>query len=186
MRGHLDRSSARDVLDGAGASGSTLRYAMAYIDAHRPAVLLLENVVGLFKGFLRKDPVTWKLLEDTYSNLSILLRFLQKTGYCAPRGVANPAPRLPANRRRAWLPCFLVDDDACDGVQARSCDSLLEAANELFERLQAHATVQIAPEALRMTPHTPDHEYWLKCAVGERADRVGAEPGAATVSRGGK
>ena len=140
----------------------------------------------MFKGFLRKDPVTWKLLEDTYSNLSILLRFLQKTGYCAPRGVANPAPRLPANRRRAWLPCFLVHDDACDGVQARSCDSLLEAANDLFERLQDHATVQIAPEALRMTPHTPDHEYWLKCAVGERADQVGAEPGAATVSRGGK
>ena len=51
VRGHLDRSSARDVLDGAGASGSTLRYAMAYIDAHRPAVLLLETLSACSKAF---------------------------------------------------------------------------------------------------------------------------------------
>ena len=83
------------------------------------------------------------------------------------------------------MPCFLVDDDACDGVQAGSCDNVVEAANELIEQVQARAPVQIAPEALHMTPHTPDHEYCLECVVGERAERVGAEPGAATVSRGG-
>ena len=130
MRGHVRRSSARDVLEGTGASGSTIRYAMAYIDAHRPSVLLLENVVGLYKGFLKKDPVTWAMLEDTYSNLSLLLNFLQRAGYCTPRGIANPAPRLPANRRRAWLPCFLVGG-ACDGVQEGSCHSLVEAAKRI-------------------------------------------------------
>ena len=172
-------------MEGTGASGSTLRHAMTYIDAHRPSVLLLENVVGLFKGFLKKDPVTWKLLEDTFSNLSILLRFLERTGYCAPRGIANPAPRLPANRRRAWLPCFLVGD-ACDGAQAETCDSLREAANELFEHLQGHASIQIAPESLRITPHTPEHAHWLECAVEERTDRAAAEPTAATVSSGAR
>ena len=184
LRGHLSRSSARDVLEGTGASGSTLRFAMTYIDTHRPAVLLLENVVGLFKGFLKKDPVTWKLLEDTFSNLSILLHFLRRAGYCAPRGVANPAPRLPSNRRRAWLPCFLIGTD-CDSVRSGSCDSLLEAAHDLFEHLQGHASLQIAPESLRMTPHTPEHVYWLKCAVDERPARD-AEPGAAAVPSGTK
>ena len=180
----LGRSSSRDVLEGTGASGSTLRYAMTHIDAHRPAVLLLENVVGLFKGFLKKDAVTWTLLEDTYSNLSILLHFLRSVGYCAPRGIANPAPRLPSNRCRAGRPCVFVGD-ACGGVQAGSCDSLLEAANELFEQLQGHASIQIAPESLRMTPRTPEHVYWLKCAVEERPARV-AELAVAAVPSGAK
>ena len=52
LRGHLWDSS-RAVVTGAGSSGSTIQYAMAYIDSHRPALLLLENVVGLFKGFLK-------------------------------------------------------------------------------------------------------------------------------------
>ena len=55
-------------------------------------------MAGLFKGFLKKDLVTSKLLEDTHSNLSVLLTFLEKAGHCAPHGVLNPSPRLPAKR----------------------------------------------------------------------------------------
>ena len=104
LRGHLSRSSSRDVLEGTGASGSTLRYAMAYIDAHRPSVLLLENVVGLFKGFLRKDPVTWKL--DPIAAVPAEDRALCTTWRREPRAAfaSQSAPSLvallPCGRRR--------------------------------------------------------------------------------------
>ena len=69
MRDPARGTTARAVLTGSGSSGSTMRYAMAYIGRHLPAVLLLENVPGLLKGFMKRDAVTWAKVRDVYSNL---------------------------------------------------------------------------------------------------------------------
>ena len=50
LKGHLRNSTWHGVLLGEGSSGSTLRYGMAYLERHRPAVVLFENVVGLAKA----------------------------------------------------------------------------------------------------------------------------------------
>ena len=49
---------------------------------------------------------TKQVHENLLSNLSLLLRGLQDLGYTTPYGILNPTPRVEANRRRAWLPCY--------------------------------------------------------------------------------
>ena len=51
LRGHDEENYDHAVLEGSGTSGSTCQYALAYIERHRPAVVLIENVAGLFKGY---------------------------------------------------------------------------------------------------------------------------------------
>ena len=106
--------------------------------------------------------------------MSMLLSFLESRGYCAPRGVLNPAPRLPANRRRAWLPCFRVKQP-CDGVQGSPpCDGvqgggLQEAAAQLLQLLQervSSAAISLERLLLWLTPL--ERQYWLAQAVAER------------------
>ena len=182
LRGHVSRDTGMHVLDGAGTSGSTIQYAMAYIAAHRPLVLLWENVVGLFKGYLKKDAVTWELVSDVYSNLHLLLTFLTQNGYCAPRGVLNPSPRLPVNRRRAWLPCFLTGATVSEAASATvSGCGLSEVADELLCLLQERAGSSIEPERLLLCPNTSEHAYWLAEAIkdgqhGQRANKKKSSP----------
>ena len=114
---------------------------MAYIANHRPVILLLENVVGLFKGFLKRNAVTWRMVEDVYSNLALLLDFLRSCGYCAPATTLNPSPRLPVNRRRAWLPCFAMPQVG-DGVPTH--DGLVQQVTQLLQEVQAHISANIS------------------------------------------
>ena len=165
----------RDVEHCRGSSGSTLHFAMTYIDKHRPRVLLFENVKGLRKGLWQKDAVTWRSIRDVHSNLGILLAFLEDRGYCAPHCMLNPSPRMPSNRRRLWLPCFFVGD----GVTTRGINSLCTMATEVLDKLQSNTAATIGPEHLRLPPHTPEYEFWLERAIKERSD-------AATVSSADK
>ena len=165
--------ASRAVLNSEGSSGSTIRYAMAYIANHRPVILLLENVTGLFKGFLKRNAVTWRMVEDVYSNLALLLDFLRSCGYCAPATTLNPSPRLPVNRRRAWLPCFAMPQVG-DGVPTH--DGLVQQATQLLQEVQAHISANISLDRVLMSVHTPEYEYWANKAVegaAGSADKTG-------------
>ena len=50
LRNPSDRKYEHAIVEGIGSSGKTANYALQYVQKHRPKILLIENVVGLFKG----------------------------------------------------------------------------------------------------------------------------------------
>ncbi len=81
----------------------------------------------------------------------------------------NPSPRLPSNRRRAWLPCFLAPTTVSgEGASATvSGCGLSEAATALLMLMQESTASAIELERLLLCPNTPEHAHWLDEAIRE-------------------
>lgn len=171
LRARGGESIDRVVLEGKGSSGATCAYALDFVGRFRPGVLIIENVVGLFKGYLKRDAVTWDSVIDTHSNLHILLSTLRGFGYCAPKAILDPSPRIACHRKRVWLPCFLLsapmDDDTADHLAA-----LVE---ELLSHLQQKTTSCIHLPALLLDTDFADYKFWERAAVSGNGAKVGAE-----------
>eukprot|EP00971_Amphidinium_carterae_P349294 6490945-Amphidinium_carterae.1 len=64
---------SRGIFNIAGSSGLTAKYAMEFVKHRLPAILLIENVPGLFAGYIRNDFPTNEMVVNLVSNLNILL-----------------------------------------------------------------------------------------------------------------
>ena len=92
---------------------------------------------------MMRNAVTGRLVTYVYSNLALLLDFLRSCGYCAPATTLNPSPRLPVNRRRAWLPCFAMPQCG-KSVAEHTHDGLVQQVNQLLQEVQAHISANIS------------------------------------------
>eukprot|EP00969_Alexandrium_andersonii_P024403 1065239-Alexandrium_andersonii.AAC.1 len=88
-----------------GKSGETAKYGISFIAQTLPAIVILENVPGLVKGYRMRDAVTHELIVNVASNLYVLLSERTKLGYICPVKIVGPKPFMDASRNRAYLPC---------------------------------------------------------------------------------
>ena len=90
------RTEGRSSLpDASGTSGTTLAGLLAYLEAHLPEIVLLENVDDL--------------LSPTSPNFDHLKKQLEAIGYCIDaRPIIAYSYESPQRRSRAHLVCFLV------------------------------------------------------------------------------
>jgi site-specific DNA-cytosine methylase len=147
----------RAVLEGKGSSGETATCSLLYVQQHKPKIVLLENVIGLLKGYTRKNPITNQLVIDFCSNLAVLLDALRDMGYVCPFARVNPAPRMAANRARAWLPCVYRPDlgEAGNGL------ALLEATGrDLLTLLTTDCEKCIPMTRIKMDLDSKGFDFW--------------------------
>ena len=94
----------------AGTSGETAGHALRYVKRHRPALVLIENVKGLFAGLYKRNAFTLQAEKDACSNMMVLLRELKVQGYVTPISLMDAAQRGGGRRKRAYLPCVLAGE----------------------------------------------------------------------------
>ena len=141
---------------GAGSAGETAAYALRFVEGSAPHILILENLLGLFRFYKRRFPITQQLEYNFTSNNYILLSRLKGMGYIAPACESDSTQRCGVRRPRAYLPCVL-----CDGaVPVHVRDELAEAAVRLMELLIVANSRVIALEEIIMDEDDEDFDLW--------------------------
>ena len=128
--------------------------------------------MGLLAGYQTTDPISKKVVVNWSSNLAQLLEALGDLGYACPAALLNPAPRIAANRRRAWLPCVLVGQNAAVRSQ------MTQSVATLMRQLQDTASETIDLERLLLRPTSDMHEHWNSLASSSQRQPSPARGGA--------
>jgi site-specific DNA-cytosine methylase len=108
------------------SSGNTWTGAQAYICAHRPKVVLFENVWGICRQIQKDELDDETKREPGEKNIDVVVAFFKAQGYAVGFNKLNSANFcLPQTRRRVWLWAELMDS---------STHELPLEAQDIFQR----------------------------------------------------
>ena len=158
---------SRAFLVDLGTSGKTCRQLLHYVGTYRPTILIIENVVGLLRGYQKRNIVD-DAVVDVHSNFHFLLSTLQSWGYTTPCAVLDSQNRLACSRQRAWLPCCLLSDTR----QNARC-AISDAIKELMQDLQKDTAEKLPLHRVLLTGGE-EFEFWQKQA-NEGRSGIGAK-----------
>ena len=100
----LNRTVAQNALFGDSSSAKTFKGVRDYVRAHKPKVIVLENV----KGLLSADP------KQMHSKADVIVKIFSALGYHGGYIAANSKEYLlPQNRPRAYFVFHMIKDNDC-------------------------------------------------------------------------
>ena len=168
-----DRQQFDDAIKtGKGSSGQTAKYAVSYLEKHKPLLVLIENVPGLCKGFTKRDAVSGERVVDPDSNLAVLLAKLRSLGYVAPYHILNPKARVDVRRARVWFACYFWPALLECGEAAAQ---LTDMSSELLRHLSQPVDRCYLMGDLLLDESHKVFEFWNRAACSGREQKAAGE-----------